>query len=248
MLVTVETSRSRALLINRFITCATISLIFASYFWQPSGFALYVVDILIRAYLHFVAGIMAHESVHGHLGNTKAANMWWGRLALFPTTVPYMTFRKTHLHHHSFTNIPELDPDEFLNTPHVWQIPVRAIALPYYWVTWLWKTGRFKRRDRVEYIFNYVAVSAVYGAIGYLTGVERLLYGFLISAALHSLVLWYWFAIKTHQGYSTGEPEKRSHNYRSAALYWLTFGLSLHRDHHMKPNLAWAQTRISNRR
>src|SRR6185436_15435256 len=148
-------SRVKAILINRAITCASVGAAFASYFWMPPGMIAYVMDIIFRAYLHFVAGVMAHESVHGHLGNTRSSNLWWGRLAILPTTIPYVTFRKTHLHHHSATNIPELDPDAFLNTPHAWQIPFRAFALPYHWVLWLWKSGRFTRPERIEYGLNY---------------------------------------------------------------------------------------------
>jgi fatty acid desaturase len=152
-----------------------------------------------------------------------------------------VTFRKTHLQHHSATNIPEVDPDEFLNTPHTWQIPFRAFSLPYHWVVWMWKTGRFPFRDRVEYALNYVVVAAVFGTIAYFTSLERVLVGLLASATLHSFLLWYWFAIKTHEGYSTGAPETRSHNYDGRLLYWLSFGLSMHRLHHMKPRLAWLQ-------
>jgi beta-carotene hydroxylase len=235
------TTRARAITVNRALTCTTVSLALTSYFLQPSGLILYTCDVIIRAYLHFVAGVMAHESVHGHMGNTRKANAWWGRLALFPTTVPYVTFRTTHLYHHSATNIPELDPDEFLNTRHSWEIPFRAFALPYHWVLWMWKNGRFSRRERVEYYLTYAAAALVYGVLMVFTGVGRVAIGFLLSATLHSMLLWYWFAIKTHEGYLTGAPETRSHNYQSRFLYWFSFGLSMHRLHHMKPRLAWLQ-------
>src|ERR1051326_1597932 len=53
--------------------------------------------IVLRVYLHFVGGSMAHESVYGHLGNSRLLNSWWGRFTLIPTTVPFVIFRKTHL-------------------------------------------------------------------------------------------------------------------------------------------------------
>ena len=233
--------RARAIMFNRMITCATVSMALASYFWQPTRLILYAIDIVFRAYLHYVAGVMAHESVHGHLGNTRSSNDWWGRIGLLPTTVPYVTFRKTHLHHHSATNIPEMDPDEFLNTRHSWQIPFRAFALPYHWVVWMSKNGKFSRRERIEYLLHYGVIAIVYGVIAYFTSVERVLIGLLASATLHSLLLWYYFAIKTHEGYSTGEPETRSHNYKGQLVYWFSFGLSMHQLHHMQPRLAWLQ-------
>ena len=79
-------SRSRAVFVNRAVTCAAVSMAFATYFAQPLTLLAYAIDFVVRAYLHFVAGVMAHESVHGHLGNSRSANQWWGRFALFPTT------------------------------------------------------------------------------------------------------------------------------------------------------------------
>jgi fatty acid desaturase len=95
---------------------------------------------------------------------------------------------------------------------------------------------------RREYLLNYLAGAVVYGVIAYFTRVQRVGLGFLASATLHALFLWYYFAIKTHAGYSTAAMETRSHNYDGALLYWLSFGLSLHRVHHMTPRLAWLQT------
>jgi fatty acid desaturase len=184
---------------------------------------------------------MAHESVHGHLGNSRSANTWWGRFALLPTTVPFVIFRKTHLHHHAATNVPERDPDEFLNTSRSWQIPFRAWALPYHWVVWLHRHGRFTRRDRFEYAATYIIEAGLYGAIAYFAGIERLILGLIPSATLHSMLLWYGFGIKTHEGYSTGPAETRSHNYNGRLIYWFSFGLSMHRLHHLRPNLAWLQ-------
>ena len=227
--------------ISRLVTLIALGGAFTSYLYQPVGWIALAIDIAVRAYLHFVAAVMAHEAVHGHMGKTRRANDWWGRLALLPTTVPYVTFRKTHLHHHAATNIPARDPDEFLNTHHTWQIPFRCFALPYHWVLWMWRNGKFTRRDRIEYALHYVGVAAIYGGIVSFAGWQRVLFGLLFSAMLHSLLLWYWFAIKTHEGYSTGSPEERSHNYEGRALYWFSFGLSPHRVHHMEPKLAWLQ-------
>ncbi|MBI4471808.1 MAG: fatty acid desaturase, partial [Acidobacteria bacterium] len=144
-------SLNRAVAVNRITTAGAVSLALGSYFWQPTLIIHYVLDIALRAYMHFVAGSMAHESVHGHLGNSRWANLWWGRIAMLPTTVPFVIFRKTHLRHHAATNIPEKDPDEFLNTPRAWEIPLRAWLLPYHWVTWLMRNGQFTAYDRIEY-------------------------------------------------------------------------------------------------
>ncbi len=236
-----QVTRPFAILVNRVVICFAVGLALGSYFWHPARIFQYLLDICLRAYLHFVAGSMAHEAVHGHLGNSKRANLWWGRVALIPTTVPGVTFRKTHLRHHAATNIPLEDPDEFLNTKRSWEIPLRALAMPHHWVMWLHRQNRLTRRDRIEYLVTYLVYTAVYGLIACFAGVERVLLGLLPAAILHSWILWYLFAVKTHEGYSTGTPESRSHNYYGRLLYWLSFGLSMHRLHHLKPNLAWLQ-------
>jgi fatty acid desaturase len=233
--------RNRSILVSRVTICIAVLGALATYFWHPASALLVALDIFVRSYFHFVAGAMAHEGVHGHLGNTKSSNRWWSRLALIPTTVPEVTFRKTHIQHHAATNVPDEDPDEFLNTKRSWEIPFRAIMMPHHWLMWLLKRKRFTSRDQIEYGITYIALTAIYGTIAMFVGVERVLVGLIPAAILHSLFLWYFFAIKTHEGYHMGMAAKRSHNYYGKLLYWLTFGLSMHRTHHMKPQLAWLQ-------
>ena len=67
-------------------------------------------DVLLRTYLVSLGTVMAHEGVHGHLGRTRAANFWWGRIALLPSMVPFTNFRRTHQLHHAYTNLPDQDP------------------------------------------------------------------------------------------------------------------------------------------
>jgi fatty acid desaturase len=234
-------SRNRAIVLNRIITSAVVSLAYASYFWQPVGWAGYIGDIISRAYLHFVAGSMGHEAAHGHLGKSRRSNTWWGRIAFLPTTAPFITFRKTHIQHHAATNVLNADPDAFMNTTRKWEIPIRALLLPSHWVWWLWRRGWFSGGNRMEYVVTLVVQVSIYAAIAHFVGVQRVLLGLIPSGILHSFVLWYFFAVKTHEGYSTGPAVTRSHNYYGRPLYWLTCGLSMHRLHHMQPGLAWLQ-------
>jgi fatty acid desaturase len=233
--------RKQSILISRITICIAVFGALATYFWHPASALLIALDIFVRSYFHFVAGAMAHEGVHGHLGNTKSSNRWWSRFALIPTTVPEVTFRKTHIQHHAATNVPGDDPDEFLNAKRSWEIPFRALMMPHHWLIWLLKRKRFTSRDRIEYGLTYFALSAIYGTIAVFVGVPRVLFGLIPAAILHSLFLWYFFAIKTHEGYRRAMAAERSHNYYGTPLYWLTFGLSMHRTHHMKPQLGWLQ-------
>ena len=100
--------------LSRSIIGLTVLLSIGSLFIPISNPLLMLVDILLRTYLIFIGTVMAHESVHGHLGRTRTANFWWGRVALLPSTVPFTNFRKTHQLHHAHTNLPDLDPDHFM--------------------------------------------------------------------------------------------------------------------------------------
>jgi beta-carotene hydroxylase len=203
----------------------------------------YALDLLLRAYFMFIGTVMAHEGVHGHLGPTKPSNFWWGRLALLPCMVPYTNFRKTHQLHHAYTNIPGKDPDHFVKPCSFLEIPLRAVAMPHQWFFWLWKRGRIKKGDLVELVLNYIGIFAAYGAILALVGPSRLLLGLVPALVLVSILLWYPFAIQTHEGFSTGSPRSRSHNYYGWLMYWFSLGLSMHREHHLKPYLSWIELR-----
>lgn len=199
MTQTTTISRGRAIVVNRIMVFAAVSLAFGSYFWQPVRWMEYLIDVMVRAYLHFIAGSLAHEGVHGHLGNSRSSNGWWGRVALLPTSSAFVTFRKAHMYHHSATNIPGKDPDELLDTPRKWEIAFRALLLPSYWLMWLWKNDRLTRGDRVEYVLTCAVQVVIYGVVAQFVGIERVLgvlFGLIPSAILHAVVLWYFFAIK----------------------------------------------------
>jgi fatty acid desaturase len=155
--------------------------------------------------------------------------------------VPYVNFRKTHRMHHARTNIPGEDPDHFIKPDHWWEVPFRSVAIPHYWLKWLSKRGWFTRRDAIELAINYVAFISIYSAIATQVGVLRIVASAGPALFLVSMLLWYPFAVRTHDGFSLGTPEERSHNYYGHFAYWFSLGLSMHRAHHMKPGLAWIQ-------
>src|SRR5678816_836230 len=102
--------------LNRAITCVVVGLSLGGLFIPTPNTVSLVADICLRTYLIFLGTVMAHESVHGHLGRTKAANFWWGRLALLPSMVPFTNFHRTHRLHHAHTNLPDDDPDHFMKS------------------------------------------------------------------------------------------------------------------------------------
>jgi fatty acid desaturase len=234
-------TRSRIHLVNRSIICLVVVSSIGTLFLRPGNFSQYIIDALLRTYLLFVGTVMAHEGVHGHLGRTKAANFGWGRLALLPTMVPFTNFRKTHHLHHAFTNIPGADPDHFMKSRNLFEIVLRAIAMPHQWFFWLWKRRRIGKEDLIELVLNYFVIFGVYGFVLMIVGGARLFWGMFPALILVSVLLWYPFAVQTHEGFSTGAAELRSHNYYGRFMFWLSLGLSIHRQHHLQPGLSWIE-------
>jgi len=229
--------------LSRTIICITILLSIGTLFIPVSSLLLMPADILLRTYLMFIGTVMAHESVHGHLGRTKAANFWWGRVALLPSMVPFTNFRKTHQLHHAHTNIPELDPDHFMKSRNFFELYLRALAMPHHWFFWLRKRRRLKRSDLIELLLNYLGIALLYAGVLAVVGPMRLFWGMVPPLTLVSVLLWYPFAARTHEGYSMASAVSRSHNYYGKFMYWFSLGLSMHRVHHMQPKLSWIELR-----
>ena len=234
-------SRRRTHLLSRVVICAVNAAAIGTLFWRPDNFLTYSFDVVLRGYLIFLGTVMAHEAVHGHLGRSRQANLWWGRLGLLASMVPFTNFRRTHRLHHAHTNIPERDPDYFLRSRTGLETVWRALAIPHHWFFWLRSHGMLKRAELTELALNYVGIVTVYAVVLAFVGPARLAAGMVPSLVLTSLLLWYPFAIKTHEGYSTGSPGSRSHNYYGLLMYWFSLGLSMHRAHHLRPWLNWLE-------
>lgn len=235
--------RSRVYHLSRTIICVVVLLSIGTLFIPTPSVLFMTVDILLRTYLVFVGTVLAHEGVHGHLGRTRAANFWWGRIALLPSMVPFTNFRRTHQLHHAYTNLPEQDPDHFMKSRNFVELFVRALAMPHQWFFWLRRHGRLKRSDVLELFFNYLAIAILYAVVLWFIGPARLFWGMTPALVLVSLLLWYPFAVQTHEGFSTGAAEARSHNYYGRFMYWFSLGLSMHRQHHLQPKLSWIELR-----
>jgi fatty acid desaturase len=229
-------------LLSRALIVLIVSAALGSLLWAPGHPVIWVLDVLGRTYLMFLGTVMAHEGSHGHLGR-GSGNLWWGRLALLPVMVPYANFRKTHPLHHAYTNDPERDPDHFVRPGRFWQIPLRAVAMPHQWLMWLRRHGRVNRRHLRDLAVEYAVVAVVHVPLAIWVGPARYVGGMLPALLLVSMLLWYPFAIKTHEGWSLGRAEARSHDYYGRFMYWFSAGLSLHRAHHMHPELTWLQLR-----
>ncbi len=229
--------------VSRSIICVVALLAIGTLFIPISNPLLIVCDVLFRTYLIFLGTVMAHESVHGHLGRTKAANFWWGRIALIPSMVPFTNFRKTHQLHHAHTNLPDQDPDHFMKSRNLFELFLRTLAMPHHWFFWLRKRGRIKRSDVIELVLNYLGIIIVFSVVLAFTSASRLFWGMVPPLILVSVLLWYPFAVQTHEGFSTGSPNSRSHNYYGRFMYWFSLGLSMHRVHHLQPKLSWIELR-----
>src|SRR6185369_6245942 len=142
--------RSQIYILNRSVICVTGLVSIGTLFIPISSVWQLIPDVLLRTYLVFLGTVMAHEGVHGHLGRSRAANFWWGRIALVPSMVPFTNFRRTHQLHHSFTNIPDQDPDHFMKSRNFVELFLRALAMPHQWFFWLRRHRRLKPGDVIE--------------------------------------------------------------------------------------------------
>jgi fatty acid desaturase len=229
--------------VSHLITLGVVVTALASLAWTPSHPALWALDVAVRTYLMFLGTVMAHEASHGHMGRGRTGNLWWGRLALLPVLVPYANFRKTHPLHHAHTNDPAKDPDYFVRPRRNWEIPLRAMGMPHQWFWWLHKHQRMTGRHVRELLGDYTRALAVHLPLLIAVGPVRYLGGMAPALMLVSWLLWHPFALKTHEGWSRGAPETRSHDYHNRWLYWFSLGLSLHQAHHLHPQLSWRQLR-----
>jgi fatty acid desaturase len=228
--------------INRSIIVALVVVGIGSLLWQPQGWLQWGVDFLGRAYVMFLATVLAHEASHGNLGRTRAINAWWGRLVMLTMTVPFLNFNKTHRIHHAYTNVEDDDPDYFLKSRyHGIEFIGRALFLPHQWLWWLHRRNKLTRRDLVEIGLNYIVVFMVYGAVLYAVGPARLAWGMLPPLVAFSCFLWYYFGVRMHEGFHEGPQIERSHNYFGRVAFWFSLGLSMHRTHHMNPTLSWVE-------
>ena len=234
-------TRPKVYLLNRSIICAVVVISMGTLFLRPGNLPQYILDTVLRTYLMFLGTVMAHEGVHSHLGRTRTANFRWGRVALLPTMVPFTNFRKTHHLHHAYTNIPDKDPDHFMKSRNLIELVLRALAMPHHWFFWLWKRQRIRKEDLIELVLNYFVIFAVYGVILMSVGASRLFWGMVPALILVSVLLWYPFAVQTHEGFCTGAAEFRSHNYYGWFMYWFSLGLAMHREHHLQPKLSWIE-------
>lgn len=235
--------RNRVHLVSRSIICIVVGGSLGTLLWNPPSIYLYCLDIVVRTYLVFLGTVMAHEGVHGHLGRTKRANFLWGRIALIPSLVPFTNFQRTHHLHHAHTNVPDMDPDYFLVPRHPLEIPLRAVAISHQWYFWLKRRKLLAQKHRRDLFLNYVTIGVVLGILLLVVGPARLAWGLLPALVLVSILLWYPFALKTHEGHSVGSSATRSHDYYGHLMYWFSLGLSMHRVHHEQPQLSWVELR-----
>lgn len=233
-------TRQHNIQVNRVIVITLLLCYFWQFSWQPTGIY-WIADILLRTYILFLCEGVGHEATHGVLANSKKGNIWWGRFSFIPLIVPSVLFRITHRYHHLHTNDEKMDPDMFLKVDSFWDFITRAVAMPNYWIKWLKDRDLLTREVVIEVIVVNLCYIAIFGSLCYFAGWERVLMGIIPAQILNAFLLWYPFSVMAHEGRHTGDQEFRSHNYYGKTLYWVTMGLSLHRAHHLKPQLGWLQ-------
>jgi fatty acid desaturase len=130
-----------------------------------------------------------------------------------------------------------------MKSRHAIEIPLRALAMPHQWYFWLKRRNLLNRKHRKDLYMNYALIAGVFTGMLWMVGPSRLALGVVPALILVSILLWYPFALKTHEGHSVGSSETRSHDYYGHYMYWFSLGLSMHRVHHDQPQLTWVELR-----
>ncbi|MGH7562877.1 MAG: hypothetical protein ACREK5_00425, partial [Gemmatimonadota bacterium] len=95
------------------------------------------------------------------------------------------------------------------------------MAISHQWYFWPKHHDLVGRKHRKDLFLNYLTIGVVFGVLLLAVGPARLAWGTVPALVLVSILLWYPFALKTHEGHSVGPSSTRSHDYYGHLMYWL---------------------------
>lgn len=96
---------------------------------------------------------LEHECTHATPFESRALNLWVGRICGFLLLLPFEWFRSFHLAHHRWTNLPGKDPELASPKPETrrdWLIHVSG--LPYWWAGARLIVALARGRERADYL------------------------------------------------------------------------------------------------
>lgn len=140
---------------------------------------------------------VAHDSIHGSVGQARWCNELFGRLAV-PFVALWVTFpvlRYIHLEHHRHTNEdPLVDPDAWAHSGPRWQLPLRWLTIDAWYSRFC--LPRMRHRPPREQLGLWTSEALVVVLAGWLVarghGVDILVI-YLIPQRIGLAILAWWF-------------------------------------------------------
>jgi len=212
--------------------------------YRHAPFAMWFVVPLSLLHLYFY-GII-HELCHNNIFARAKTNIFFGNLLCPLNLVFFHTFKTTHLQHHRFAQVPEIDPVCTLNQygkpfNPVWYL----LVWPYYAVRWYIRhisQHRNRRRLLTNYLVFTAATYSLFG-LGYVLGVLPWMLRFwLLPVYIGTVFLIGIRNLIEHYGCETSR-YRTSRTLTNRLLNKLTFNSFFHLEHHLWPTATIAQLR-----
>ena len=212
--------------------------------YRHANFALWFLVPLSILHLYFY-GII-HELSHNNIFAPSKPNILVGHLLCPLNLVYFHTFKTTHLQHHRFAQIPEIDPVCTLNKygepfHPLWYL----IVWPYYAVRWYVRhiaQHQHRRRLLTHYLVFTVATYGLFG-IGYAFGaLSTMLLFWALPVYIGTVFLIGIRNLIEHYGCETSR-YRTSRTITNRLLNTLTFNSFFHLEHHLWPTASIAQLR-----
>jgi beta-carotene hydroxylase len=189
----------------------------------------------------YVLYTVTHEAVHTTAHPHAAVNRWLGRVAAALEGMTFPLFRIIHLHHHAFTNDPDLDPDHVIGRTPRWLLPVWLVIRLTHDNSFairqrLWA---HKRRALAEHLLT---VGLQFGTVAGLSAAgygQALLVLWLVPLVVAGVILHVTVAFVPHYPHASRHPLEDTRLFPGTLWHVLTLGQNYHLVHHLWTNIPW---------
>jgi len=224
------------------LACVGVQFILAYFLRDQSWWLIIAMAWLVGAFPTHTLFVCIHEAAHNLIFKRPRWNIYAGIFANLPSLIPSaIAFKSSHIKHHSFQGVHELDAD----LPSYWEARLinnysigKAIWLllfPFFQSFRMWRCRQAFVVDRWV-VLNFIVQFGFDILVVYLFGWKFLAYmalSFTFSIGLHPLgARW----IQEH--YLVLDQKQETYSYYGA-LNGLNMNVGFHNEHHDMPSIPW---------